>query len=70
MLDEALSYFLFLYSLIYQAIVPCSVPELLPVNAVNHQEVRNKMTFRFSVYQNAKTYLQTTTYDDWSKKNI
>ncbi|XP_018555390.1 apolipoprotein M [Lates calcarifer] len=38
MLDEVLSYFLYMYGLLYQAIVPCTNPELLPANTINRQQ--------------------------------
>ncbi|AWO96090.1 putative apolipoprotein M [Scophthalmus maximus] len=45
MLNETVSYFLYLYSLLNQAIVPCSLPELLPVNTVNRQQYLGKWYF-------------------------
>ncbi|XP_034467860.1 apolipoprotein M [Hippoglossus hippoglossus] len=45
MMNEALSYFLYLFGLLYQAIAPCSVPELLPANTVNHQQYLGKWFF-------------------------
>lgn len=53
MLDKALSYLLFLCGLLYQAFVPCYVPEQLPANTVDRQQVRHKI-LEFFVYQNAK----------------
>ncbi|XP_040900852.1 apolipoprotein M [Toxotes jaculatrix] len=49
MLEKALSYFLYLYGLLYQAIVPCSFPELLPVNTVNRQQYLGKWYFKAAV---------------------
>nr|XP_019960525.1 PREDICTED: apolipoprotein M isoform X3 [Paralichthys olivaceus] len=49
MLNEALSYVLYLYGLLYQAIVPCSVPELLPVDTINRQQYLGKWFFLAAV---------------------
>nr|QCP69322.1 apolipoprotein M [Lateolabrax maculatus] len=49
MLNEMLSCFLYFYSLLYQAIVPCSVPELLPVNTVDYQQYLGKWYFKAAV---------------------
>lgn len=44
MLNELLSSFLYLYSFLYHVIAPCSVPEQVPANTVDRQQVRNKFT--------------------------
>uniref|UniRef100_A0A3B4XDF3 Apolipoprotein M n=1 Tax=Seriola lalandi dorsalis TaxID=1841481 RepID=A0A3B4XDF3_SERLL len=49
MLDGALSYFLYLYSLVYQALVPCPVPEQLPANTINRQQYLGKWYFKAAV---------------------
>ncbi|XP_045901786.1 apolipoprotein M [Micropterus dolomieu] len=49
MLKEAVSYFLYFYSLLYQAIVPCSVPELFPANTVDRQKFLGKWYFKAAV---------------------
>ncbi|XP_035528801.1 apolipoprotein M [Morone saxatilis] len=49
MLCEAWSYFLYLYSLLYQAIVPCAFVEQLPVNIVEHQQYLGKWYFKAAV---------------------
>ncbi|KAF3692271.1 Apolipoprotein M [Channa argus] len=45
MFEEAWSYFLYFYGLLYQAIVPCSVPELLPANSVDSHQYLGKWHF-------------------------
>lgn len=45
MLNEVLSYFLYSYSLLYQAFMPCSIPQQLPANSVDRQQVRNNTHF-------------------------
>uniref|UniRef100_A0A3Q3IJU0 Apolipoprotein M n=1 Tax=Monopterus albus TaxID=43700 RepID=A0A3Q3IJU0_MONAL len=51
MLAEAWSFFLYLYSLLCQGIVPCSVPERLPANTVNRQQYLGKWYFKAAVSQ-------------------
>ncbi|KAM9353784.1 apolipoprotein M [Symphorus nematophorus] len=49
MWKEVVSCFLYLYSLIYQAIVPCTFPEQLLVNTVDHQQYLGKWYFKAAV---------------------
>ncbi|XP_026172939.1 apolipoprotein M [Mastacembelus armatus] len=49
MWHQVLPYFLFLYNLLYKAIVPCSFPELLPANTVNRQQYLGKWYFKAAV---------------------
>ncbi|XP_029308004.1 apolipoprotein M [Cottoperca gobio] len=49
MLDKVSSCLLFLYGLLYQAFVPCLVPELLPANTVDHQQYLGKWYFKATV---------------------
>nr|XP_046254619.1 apolipoprotein M [Scatophagus argus] len=49
MWNEMLSCFLSLYSLLYQVIVPCSFPEQLRVNTVDHQQYLGKWYFKAAV---------------------
>ncbi|CAJ1062852.1 apolipoprotein M [Xyrichtys novacula] len=49
MWSEALAYLYSLYSLLYQVIVPCSFPELLPANTVDRQQYLGKWYFKAAV---------------------
>ncbi|XP_044064197.1 apolipoprotein M [Siniperca chuatsi] len=49
MLNEAWSYFLYLYGLLYQAIVPCSFPEQLPATTIDRQQYLGKWYFKAAV---------------------
>ncbi|XP_026228255.1 apolipoprotein M [Anabas testudineus] len=51
MLNEVLPYFLYVYSLLYQAIMPCSIPEQLPANTVDRQQYLGKWYFKAAVSQ-------------------
>ncbi|XP_024114267.1 apolipoprotein M [Oryzias melastigma] len=49
MLSEAWSWFLHLYSLAYQALAPCSLPQQLMVKTINHQQYLGKWYFKAAV---------------------
>ncbi|RVE63112.1 hypothetical protein OJAV_G00165120 [Oryzias javanicus] len=46
MLNEAWSWFLYLYSLAYEAWAPCSIPQELMVKTINHQQYLGKWYFK------------------------
>ncbi|XP_070692269.1 apolipoprotein M-like [Pempheris klunzingeri] len=64
MLDQMLSYFIYLYGLLYQAIVPCTVPELLSVSAVDHQQYLGKWYFKAAVSHREADIQQFTAVDN------
>uniref|UniRef100_UPI0037E990C5 apolipoprotein M n=1 Tax=Semicossyphus pulcher TaxID=241346 RepID=UPI0037E990C5 len=49
MWKEALAFFCSLYSVLYQAIVPCSFPEVLPANTVDRQQYLGTWFFKAAV---------------------
>ncbi|XP_028984015.1 apolipoprotein M [Betta splendens] len=51
MLNELLSYSLYLYSFLYHLILPCSVPEQVPANSVDRQQYLGRWYFKAAVSQ-------------------
>uniref|UniRef100_A0A3P9JQI3 Apolipoprotein M n=1 Tax=Oryzias latipes TaxID=8090 RepID=A0A3P9JQI3_ORYLA len=49
MFNETWSGFLYLCSLAYQALVPCTLPQLLMVKTINHQQYLGKWYFKAAV---------------------
>ncbi|KAM3614073.1 uncharacterized protein V6R79_009649 [Siganus canaliculatus] len=64
MLNEAWSCFLSLFSFISQVIVPCSLPEQLPANTIDHQQYLGKWYFKAAISHNEAEIQQFKALDN------